>query len=118
MIVVTQDALAVPLDEQALFTDGAILVSFEEEAVSDPVSDPAPGLPISTPGPSVMLGAALRMRQRGKRSFESPLQPEDVFRRARTLAASVGVAIGDGDEAERLAATIGLLLERKTPRKK
>lgn len=43
--------------------------------------------------------------------LEYPVEAQDVRRRARTLAASMGVVVDEGGRAEALAATLALLLD-------
>ena len=87
------------------------------EAVTQPSPQPAPG----PPPPTVIGGAGgspflfpIQPGIPGPEILEPPLEdpsPEDLERRAKTLAAALGAAIDDGDDATRLAATLALLFE-------
>jgi hypothetical protein len=78
---------------------------FPNGARVQPIFELAPPFP---PGvPQLPGGGGWRSRRKPRWCVEEDL---DVARRAETLAAATAVGIDDGDEATRLAATIGLLL--------
>lgn len=78
-----------------------------------PTTSPLPPHRIGGPGPGMGGGVIpIWVLPQSYPTAPAPSQ-EDVDARAQTLAAALGVAVGGGDEADRIAATLALLLSRR-----